>query len=64
MRKFGLIGYPLTHSFSEKYFAEKFEKEEIEDSNYSLFPLENIEDVRFLFEVEKRSSWIKCHNSI
>ncbi|MBK7038126.1 MAG: shikimate dehydrogenase [Chitinophagales bacterium] len=53
MRKFGLIGYPLTHSFSEKYFAEKFEKEEIEDSNYSLFPLENIEDVRFLFEVEK-----------
>ncbi len=53
MRKFGLIGYPLTHSFSEKYFAGKFEKEEIEDCNYSLFPLENIEDVRFLFEVEK-----------
>lgn len=53
MRKFGLIGYPLTHSFSEKYFSEKFEKEEIEDCNYSLFPLENIEDVRFLFEVEK-----------
>lgn len=53
MRKFGLIGYPLTHSFSEKYFSEKFEKEEIENCNYSLFPLENIEDVRFLFEVEK-----------
>lgn len=53
MRKFGLIGYPLTHSFSEKYFAGKFEKEEIEDCSYSLFPLENIEDVRFLFEVEK-----------
>lgn len=53
MRKFGLIGYPLSHSFSEKYFAGKFEKEEIEDCSYSLFPLENIEDVRFLFEVEK-----------
>ncbi len=53
MRKFGLIGYPLTHSFSEKYFSEKFEKEEIADCNYSLFPLENIQDVRFLFEVEK-----------
>ena len=27
MRKFGLIGYPLSHSFSQKYFTEKFEKE-------------------------------------
>ena len=26
MRLFGLIGYPLTHSFSKKYFTEKFEK--------------------------------------
>ena len=27
MRLFALIGYPLTHSFSKKYFTEKFEKE-------------------------------------
>lgn len=53
MRKFGLIGYPLGHSFSKKYFTEKFEREEIEDSVYELYPLENIEDVRLLFEVEK-----------
>ena len=26
-RLFALIGYPLTHSFSEKYFNEKFKKE-------------------------------------
>ncbi len=26
MRKFGLIGYPLGHSFSGKYFAEKFHR--------------------------------------
>ncbi len=53
MRRFGLIGYPLTHSFSEKYFSEKFKRDGIEDCNYELFPLENIEDVRLLFEVNK-----------
>ena len=53
MKRYGLIGYPLTHSFSEKYFSEKFIREEIEDCSYELFPLENIEDVRLLFEVNK-----------
>lgn len=53
MKKFGLIGFPLGHSFSKKYFTEKFEREEISDCSYELYPLENIEDVRFLFEVEK-----------
>lgn len=42
MKKFGLIGYPLTHSFSKKYFTEKFEREEIEDHSYELFELENL----------------------
>ena len=31
MKKFGLIGYPLSHSFSQKYFSEKFKKEGILD---------------------------------
>ena len=53
MKRFGLIGFPLSHSFSEKYFSEKFEREDIEDCRYELFPLENIEDVRLLFEVNK-----------
>ncbi|RYE30511.1 MAG: shikimate dehydrogenase, partial [Sphingobacteriaceae bacterium] len=39
MKKFGLIGFPLTHSFSKKYFTEKFEKEGIEDTSYDLFEL-------------------------
>ncbi|NOZ33757.1 MAG: shikimate dehydrogenase [Chlorobi bacterium] len=39
MRLFGLIGYPLTHSFSEKYFNDKFEKENIKDVNYKIFPI-------------------------
>ena len=42
MRKFGLIGYPLTHSFSEKYFSEKFLAENITDAAYQLFELPEI----------------------
>ncbi|MBK0381992.1 shikimate dehydrogenase [Pedobacter sp. SD-b] len=44
MKKYGLIGYPLTHSFSEKYFTEKFEKENIKDAAYRLISMENIND--------------------
>ena len=39
-QKFGLIGKPLTHSYSKKHFSEKFEKEGIEGKSYHLFPLE------------------------
>ncbi|WP_316819667.1 shikimate dehydrogenase [Pedobacter gandavensis] len=42
MKKFGLIGYPLSHSFSKKHFSEKFLKEEITDCGYELYPMENI----------------------
>lgn len=42
-RLFGLIGYPLSHSFSKKYFAEKFAREGIEDAFYELFPIEEVE---------------------
>ncbi len=42
-KKYGLIGFPLGHSFSKKYFSEKFEKEGILDAIYELFPIENIE---------------------
>jgi shikimate dehydrogenase len=42
MRLFGLIGYPLGHSFSKKYFTSKFEAEGITDSRYELFPIEHI----------------------
>jgi shikimate dehydrogenase len=42
MRKFGLIGYPLTHSFSKKYFTSKFEKEGIQDCQYDLYEIPDI----------------------
>ncbi|MCC6412893.1 MAG: shikimate dehydrogenase [Saprospiraceae bacterium] len=43
MRVFGLIGYPLGHSFSKKYFTEKFLNEGIIDARYELFPLSDLE---------------------
>lgn len=42
MRKFGLIGYPLGHSFSKKYFTEKFSMEQIKGCSYENYPLTNI----------------------
>ena len=48
MRHFGIIEYPLHHSFSAKYFSEKFEREGIE-AEYSLYPV-GIEDLRFKIE--------------
>lgn len=41
MRKYGLIGYPLTHSFSKRFFTEKFENEKI-DSTYENFEIDHI----------------------
>lgn len=43
MRLYGLIGYPLSHSFSKKYFTEKFEREGLKDCRYELFPLSSID---------------------
>lgn len=39
---YGLIGYPLGHSFSKQYFAQKFLQEGLNDCVYELFPLEDI----------------------
>ncbi|MES2591864.1 MAG: shikimate dehydrogenase [Bacteroidota bacterium] len=41
-RTFGLIGYPLSHSFSKKYFSEKFDKENIANCEYNLFAIDTI----------------------
>lgn len=48
MRLFGLIGYPLSHSFSEKYFTEKFEREGMTGCRYRLFPLTAITELKSL----------------
>lgn len=46
----GLIGYPLSHSFSKEYFRSKFEREGISGYDYELFPLEKITDLPALLE--------------
>ena len=48
MRKFGLIGYPLGHSFSAKYFRDKFERESIRGclySNYEIASLSSLTNI-------------------
>ncbi|MCO6479543.1 MAG: shikimate dehydrogenase [Phaeodactylibacter sp.] len=42
IHEFGLIGYPLSHSFSKRYFNEKFRREGLEGYRYELFPLREI----------------------
>ncbi len=42
MRKFGLIGKTLGHSFSEEHFSRKFANEEVTDATYDLFELATI----------------------
>jgi shikimate dehydrogenase len=50
MKIFGLIGYPLTHSFSKKYFNNQFEREGTADCKYELFPLSNINEFSALLK--------------
>jgi len=57
MKTYGLIGYPLTHSFSVKYFAEKFANEGITDCVYNNYPLESIEELPELIIRENLSGF-------
>lgn len=52
MRTFGLIGFPLSHSFSPSWFAEKFKKLGIRDAVYKAFPLESIDQLPELLKRE------------
>ena len=45
MKRFGLIGFPLSHSFSKKYFTEKFAREGLTDHIYELFPIQSIDEL-------------------
>jgi shikimate dehydrogenase len=45
MRVFGIIGKPLSHSFSQKYFQAKWATEGVSDCRYELFPLESIHEL-------------------
>ena len=49
-RQFGLIGFPLSHSFSRKFFTDKFLNEQIE-AEYLNFEIENISDLVHLIQI-------------
>jgi shikimate dehydrogenase len=48
MRKFGLIGFPLGHSFSKQYFTNKFINESIHDCSYDNYELKNLHAIKDL----------------
>lgn len=50
MPLYGLIGYPLSHSFSKKYFTEKFEREGLMNYRYELFPIAAINELTDLLQ--------------
>nr|NQU92071.1 shikimate dehydrogenase [Bacteroidota bacterium] len=50
MRRYGLIGKKLEHSFSGKYFTSKFKREKIADCSYQSFPLNSIAELPGLFQ--------------
>jgi shikimate dehydrogenase len=50
MKLYGLIGYPLSHSFSKNYFEEKFTREHLSDYRYENFPLQSLEELTRLIK--------------
>ena len=44
MKTYGLIGKSLSHSFSKKYFTEKFDNQGLIDSEYINIEIETIEE--------------------
>jgi shikimate dehydrogenase len=49
MKKYGLIGFPLKHSFSQKFFSQKFEREKLE-AVYLNFEIPSIEEFPQIIE--------------
>ena len=49
MNRYGIIGKPLGHSYSERYFTELFARERI-DAQYKPYPIDHIEEVKDLLK--------------
>lgn len=50
MKHLGLIGYPLSHSFSVRYFTEKFRREGITEFEYVNYPIQSVRELKPLLE--------------
>lgn len=53
MKRYGLIGYPLTHSLSQQYFTDKFSQEGIDDCIYERFSIPSIDDLHTILDTHK-----------
>jgi shikimate dehydrogenase len=51
MRLYGLIGYPLSHSFSQKYFTDKFNREGLADCRYEAFSIPAIDELKNILDM-------------
>ncbi|MDA3880282.1 MAG: shikimate dehydrogenase, partial [Prolixibacteraceae bacterium] len=60
MKTFGLIGYPLGHSFSKKYFTNKFEKEGLTNHQYVNFEIESIAKFPGIFDLNDNICGLNC----
>lgn len=45
MHFFGVIGHPLTHSFSKQYFDNKFKEDGLMDVSFNEYDIQNIEQL-------------------
>ena len=50
MNKFGLIGFPLEHSFSKKYFDNKFLNNNIKNASYNNYEINDIKEFKDLIK--------------
>ncbi|MDK2979250.1 MAG: shikimate dehydrogenase [Bacteroidales bacterium] len=50
MEIYGLMGKKLEHSFSPKFFQQKFKHEKIKDATYQLYPLQSIQEFNALIQ--------------
>jgi shikimate dehydrogenase len=51
-RLFGLVGHPLSHSFSKSYFTRKFSTENIRNCRYENFSIKDIAHLPGLIETQ------------
>lgn len=57
MRNYGLIGQAISYSFSATFFAEKFQRENIDDAQYQTYDLKHLEDIDALIATENLSGF-------
>lgn len=54
MQLYGLVGYPLGHSFSKKYFTDKFKREGLDDALYENFETKDLAGLKIKLGKEPR----------